>query len=122
MMIQPGLGGLTSESWPGIRDSLAIVEFEHSVEATAPTETRSQYLHRAYLLQAQVSAASWNEAETTIRSLLPLIPEVESTRTKVLLRDAIAKVAAHNKVPGKIESGIARLGIALDEADMTEAW
>lgn len=104
------------------QDSLALVEFEHSVEATAPTETRSQYLHRAYLLQAQVDAASWDAAEVTIKSLLPLIPEVESTRTKVLLREAITKIAEHNKVPGKIQSGIAQLGIALDEADLTEAW
>ncbi|WP_233520461.1 XRE family transcriptional regulator, partial [Prauserella sp. PE36] len=104
------------------RDSLALAEFEHSVEATEPSETRSQYLHRAYLLQAQVDAATWDDAEATIMSLLPLIPEVESTRTKVLLRGAISKVAAHNKIPGKIESGIAQLGIALDEADLTEAW
>lgn len=46
----------------------------------------------------------------------------ESTRAKVFLRDAIAKVAAHGKVPGKIQSEIAQLGIALDEADLTEAW
>ncbi|NKQ54420.1 hypothetical protein HFP15_16185 [Amycolatopsis sp. K13G38] len=104
------------------QDGLAIVEFEHSVEATAATETRSQYLHRAYLLQAQVDAALWDDAEATIKSLLPLISEVESTRTKVLLRDAIARVAAHSRVPGKIESGIAQLGIALDESDLTEAW
>ncbi|WP_199430844.1 XRE family transcriptional regulator [Qaidamihabitans albus] len=104
------------------RDSLAIAEFEHSVEATAPTETRSQYLHRAYLLQAQIDLGTWNDAEATLKSLLPLIPEVESTRTKVLLRNAIAKVAIRQQVPANIESGIAQLGIALDDADMTEAW
>ena len=104
------------------QDSLAIVEFERSVEATAPAETRSQYLHRAYLLQAQVDAGLWDDADSTIKSLLPLIPEVESTRTKVLLRDAIARVATHGNVPGKIASGIAQLGIALDESDLTEAW
>lgn len=104
------------------RDSTAIAEFERSVEATAPTETRSQYLHRAYLLQAQVDLGTWSDAEATIKSLLPLIPEVESTRTKVLLREAIAKVAAYQKVPANIESGIAQLGIALDDADLTEAW
>ncbi|QRP46907.1 XRE family transcriptional regulator [Amycolatopsis sp. FDAARGOS 1241] len=104
------------------QDSLAVIEFERSVEATAPTETRSQYLHRAYLLQAQVDAGSWNEVEITIKSLLPLIPEVESTRTKVLLREAIAKIGTQVNVPGKIQSGIAQLGIALDEADLTEAW
>lgn len=104
------------------RDGLAIAEFEHSVEATAPTETRSQYLHRAYLLQAQIDLGTWNDAEQTIKSLLPLIPEVDSTRTKILLREAIAKVAERQKVPAGIETGIAQLGIALDDADTMEAW
>lgn len=104
------------------KSSLSMAEFERSVEATAPTETRSQYLHRAYLLLIQVDSASWDNVEGTIKTLLPLISEVESTRTKVLLRDAISKVATRQKVPGKISAGIAQLGIALDEADLTEVW
>ena len=41
----------------------AIAQFERSVIATPPTEIRSQYLHRAYLLQAQVDNATWDDAE-----------------------------------------------------------
>lgn len=99
----------------------ALPEFEHSVEATDPNEMRSQYLHRAYLLQAQISASSWGEAEQTINTLLPLIPQVESTRTKVLIRESIATIASGSqKAPDGIQTGIAKLGIALDDADALE--
>ena len=61
----------------------AITQFERSVMATPVTEIRSQYLHRAYLLQAQADSGSWSAAEQTIRQLLPLSSEVASTRTVV---------------------------------------
>ena len=67
----------------------AITQFERSVIATPATEIRSQYLHRAYLLQAQVDNGTWDDAEQTIRQLLPLSTEVASTRTVVLLRNII---------------------------------
>ncbi len=67
--------------------SRAITQFERSVIATPSTEIRSQYLHRAYLLQAQVDNRTWDAAEQTIRQLLPLSTEVASTRTVVLLRN-----------------------------------
>ena len=35
-------------------------------------EIRSQYVHRAYLLQAQVDTSTWDAAEQTIRQLIPL--------------------------------------------------
>ena len=73
----------------------AIAQFERSVIATPPTEIRSQYLHRAYLLQAQVDNATWDDAEQSIRQLLPLSTEVASTRTVVLLRKVISQLAAH---------------------------
>lgn len=99
----------------------ALPEFEHSVLATDPNEMRSQYLHRAFLLRAQINAGSWGEVENTIGTLLPLIPQVESTRTKVLIRESIATVAGRTqKVPDGIETGIAKLGIALDQADALE--
>src|SRR5580658_10479713 len=40
----------------------AITHFERSVAATPATEIRSQYLHRAYLLQAQVDNSTWDDA------------------------------------------------------------
>ena len=67
--------------------SQAIDRFEQSVTATPADEIRSQYLHRAYLLQAQVDVGAWDAAEQTIRQLIPLSREVASTRTVVLLRD-----------------------------------
>lgn len=98
------------------RAGLAIAEFEHSVEATAPTESRSQYLHRAYLLQAQVELSSWTDAEATIKSLIPLISQVASTRTAVILRNIIAQVATRQEVPGSIVPSLTRLSNELDSS------
>lgn len=95
----------------------AIEEFEHSVEATAPTEIRSQYLHRAYLLQAQVELGSWADVEDTVRSILPLVPQVASTRTAVLLRNSVAQVATKKSVPDGVSTSIMQLSAALESAD-----
>lgn len=96
------------------RAGLAISEFEHSVEATPITETRSQYLHRAYLLQAQVDTESWADVENTIKSIIPLVSEVASTRTVVLLRDVLARIACRDAVPGRIATSVTQLTAALD--------
>jgi hypothetical protein len=96
------------------QSGLAIGEFEHSVEATPITETRSQYLHRAYLLQAQVDTGSWSDVEGTIRSIIPLAAEVASTRTVVLLREVLARIASRNAVPGRIIAATVQLSAALD--------
>lgn len=96
------------------RPGLAIGEFEHSVEATQKTETRSQYLHRAYLLQAQVDTESWSDVEATITSIVPLAAEVASTRTVVILRNVLARIAARQGVPGAVVTAATQLGITLD--------
>lgn len=95
----------------------AISEFERSVEATAPSELRSQYLHRAYLLQAQVELGSWADVENTINSLLPLVPQVGSTRTVVLLQNSIAQVAKRKSVPDGATTSVMKLSAALQSAD-----
>jgi len=94
----------------------AIAQFERSVIATPVTEIRSQYLHRAYLLQAQVDTGTWSAAEQTIRQLLPLSSEVASTRTVVLLRNTIRQLTARDKVPPFLQEQVAMLSTALDEA------
>jgi transcriptional regulator with XRE-family HTH domain len=96
--------------------SRSIIDFERSVIATPATEIRSQYLHRAYLLQAQVDNSTWSAAEQTIRQLLPLSTEVASTRTVVLLRKALRKLAARERVPDSVQEQAAMLSAALDEA------
>jgi len=68
------------------RHTQGVDFFERSVEATPATEVRSQYLHRAYLLRAQVEQRAWSEAELTASSLRPLAVEVASTRTDKLLQ------------------------------------
>ncbi|MGH3630775.1 MAG: helix-turn-helix domain-containing protein [Sciscionella sp.] len=95
----------------------AVVQFERSVEATPSTEIRSQYLHRAYLLAAQVRLRSWTAAEDTMRQLQPLVTEVASTRTALLIRKALRELQAGDKrVPeGVLERGM-QLGSMFDNA------
>ncbi|MGH7929732.1 MAG: helix-turn-helix domain-containing protein [Candidatus Binatia bacterium] len=95
----------------------AIVQFERSVESTPATEIRSQYLHRAYLLAAQVKLKSWAAADNTMQELQPLAREVASTRTAVLIRQILRKLQAeYNKVPqGLLERG-AELELVLNNA------
>jgi transcriptional regulator with XRE-family HTH domain len=94
----------------------AIAQFERSVIATPLTEIRSQYLHRAYLLQAQVDNATWDDAEQSIRHLLPLSTEVASTRTVVLLRNVTSRLAAHPRAPLALQEQVTLLNSALDQA------
>jgi hypothetical protein len=70
----------------------AMAQFERSVDATPLSETRSQYLHRAYLLDAQVGARSWRAVESTIEELTPLAESVSSTRTDLVVRNALANL------------------------------
>jgi hypothetical protein len=94
----------------------AISYFERSVIATPATETRGQYFHRASLLQAQVDNRTWDDAEQTIRQLLPLSAEVASTRTVVLLRKILNQTATSVNVPLSLQEQAAMLSAALDEA------
>ena len=94
----------------------AITQFERSVIATPSTEIRSQYFHRAYLLQAQVDNSTWDAAEQTIRQLLPLSTEVASTRTVVLLRNILSQLESRDKIPAALQEQVAMLSAALDEA------
>jgi hypothetical protein len=94
----------------------AVAHFERSVIATPATEIRSQYLHRAYLLQAQVDNSTWKDAEQTTRQLLPLATEVASTRTVVILRSTLSQLSARDKVPTSLQEQATMLSAALDEA------
>ena len=97
------------------RSAIAIEEFEHSVEATQPTEIRSQYLHRAYLLQAQMEMGAWQDFEKTVQSIIPLAPQVASTRTVVILRHVVERISqAEHLVPGNVSSSTAQLAATLD--------
>jgi hypothetical protein len=99
----------------GMADS-SITYFEQSVIATPATEIRSQYLHRAYLLQSQLDNSTWGDAEQTIRQLLPLAAEVSSTRTVVLLRSVLVRIAVRDDIPRSLEGQAAMLSAALDKA------
>lgn len=93
----------------------AVTQFERSVLGVPTNEIRSQYVHRAYLLQAQVENESWASAESTIREIVPLPGQVASTRAAVLLRGVLGRLEAKRvKLPsGLLEQG-SRLSSALD--------
>jgi hypothetical protein len=105
-MVQRDLG-LASE---------AMDHFEQSVMATPADEIRSQYLHRAYLLQSQVDNNTWDAAERTAAQLIPLSREVASTRTAVLLRSISGRLAKRAKVPSGFQDQFSILCTALDES------
>ena len=94
----------------------AIDHFERSVMATPADEIRSQYLHRAYLLQSQVDNSTWDAAERTARQLIPLAREVASTRTAVILRSISSQLAKHSTVPSGFQEQFSALRAALDES------
>jgi hypothetical protein len=105
-MVQRGLG-LASK---------AIDHFERSVMAIPADEIRSQYVHRAYLLQSQVDNNTWDAAERTIQQLIPLSREVASTRTVVILRSIPGQLAKHGKVSSGFQDQFSLLRAALDES------
>ena len=94
----------------------AIDHFERSVMATPADEIRSQYLHRAYLLQSQVDNSTWDAAERTAGQLIPLSREVASTRTTVILRSISGQLAKRAKVPSGFQDQFSILCTALDES------
>ena len=96
--------------------SKAIDHFERSVMATPADEIRSQYLHRAYLLQSQVDNNTWDAAEQTARQLIPLAREVASTRTAVILRSISSQLAMNSRVPSSFQEQFAALRRTLDES------
>lgn len=95
----------------------AVRHFEESVAAVPTNEIRSQYVHRSYLLQAQVENSSWGAAEQTMKQLVPLADQVASARAVVLLRNVLARLGTgRGKVPSGVYEQAARLGAALDTA------
>jgi hypothetical protein len=96
--------------------SQAIEHFERSVIAVPADEIRSQYVHRTYLLQAQIDNSTWDAAERTIEQLIPLSREVASTRTVVLLRNMHGELAKRPEVPAAFMEQVMILRAALAEA------
>lgn len=94
----------------------ALELFARSVEATPETEVRSQFLHRAYLLQAQLDVRSWNDAETSIPRLAHLSAEVGSPRTTTILRASISEATRASTTPRGLVDSVKELDYALDQA------
>lgn len=95
----------------------AIVQFERSVEATSPTETRDQYYNRAYLLRVQVNLRSWRAVERTMQQLYPLAIEVASARTVVILQKILHQLrVTERRIPSGVLDEAAKLNLALNTA------
>jgi hypothetical protein len=95
----------------------ALDHFELSVEATPPHETRSQYLHRAYLLKAQTLSQSWDAAAETMKQLRPLTLHVASNRSMRIIRDALSAASDANgrRIPATVLDEGEHLRRTLDE-------
>jgi hypothetical protein len=93
----------------------AVDQFERSVAAAPVSQIRSQYVHRAYLFEAQVNLRSWSAASATARDLIPLATEVASTRTIVLLQKVLRQLTGPgSSVPSSFLHDAASLNSALD--------
>ena len=93
----------------------AVIQFERSALGVPANEIRSQYVHRSYLLQAQVENKSWAAAESTIREIVPLPAQVASTRAAVLLRNVLAHIETERvKLPSGLLEQASKLSSALD--------
>ena len=100
----------------GLTDQ-AVNQFEKSAAAVPANETRSQYVHRSHLLQAQIENKCWAEAEGIMTQLVPLSMQVASTRAVVLLRTSSPKLAtANGTIPPGVHEQAARLSAVLDTA------
>lgn len=86
----------------------ALERFAHSAAAGPSTGVRSQYIHQSYLLRAQIEAGEWREVESTVREVSPLIADVASARTVVLLRSVVKQLENGNAPTPRI---------ALDDID-----
>ena len=94
----------------------AIDHFERSVMAIPANEIRSQYVHRAYLLQSQVDNNTWDAAARTVRQLIPLSREVASPRTAVILGSLPTQLKKYDKAPSDFLEQFSMLSSALDES------
>ena len=97
--------------------SRGMDSFERSVEATPTQEVRSQYLHRAYLLRAQIEQQAWSEVALTVASLQPLAVEVASTRTDRLIQQLAARPAA---APDGVADSLADLVLLTEQKSTVE--
>lgn len=81
----------------------ALDAFERSAEAVPEGETRSRFVHRACLAQAQVRTCSWDAAGQTLAELSPLALQVASGRTGVLISSTVADLRSQaQRVPADL--------------------
>ncbi len=94
----------------------AVEQFERSIFATAPHQLRGRYLHLGYLLGAQAEVGAWRDAEATMHQLAPLVGEVASTRTTVLLGAVLPNLTVA-AAPGSTRDTAEQLQLTLRHAD-----
>lgn len=90
----------------------ALDYFTQSVDATPDSETRSQFLHRAYLLQARLDAGSFHVEELSA-TLASLAREVGSPRTVSIVRSAV-RSAGHRNLSDSDAESVRQLSSVID--------
>lgn len=93
----------------------AVTQFEQSMLAVPVNETRSQYVHGSYLLQAQFENKQWTAAEQTVVQLIPLADHVASMRATLLLRNIFGRMRkSSSRLPSGLLERASVLGSTLD--------
>lgn len=75
----------------------ALSAFERSVDAGPPGVSRSNFVHRAYLLRAQAAVQSWDAVDETLSELAQLAEHVASNRARGITRAVIDEVSSASK-------------------------
>ena len=79
----------------------ALDAFERSAAAVPDGETRSQFVHGAYLAAAQVRARSWDGARVTIANLQPLAVQVASGRTESIVKEMLPRIESESSAAAR---------------------
>lgn len=103
--------------WP-----TAIGRFEAAVADRGTHLSRSRYNDTAHLLLGQLAAGAWRDAEPVAAELASRFPEVNSGRTRTILRRALDHAAEAPRLPTALDDATAYLRRALtSEPGSTES-
>ena len=93
----------------------AAETFQHSIELIPNRLVRQRYFHMSALLNAQIHARSWSDAETTMASVTPYVDEIGSSRSASTLLRALVQLGT-TTAPASVRDSSCHLRAALAAA------
>lgn len=88
--------------------------FQASIEVTPGREVRRRYNHLASLLNAQIRAQAWRDADQTIERVMSYVDEVGSTRTATTLLGALDQLDVTHAKPSVRDAACQLRSILVD--------